>query len=90
MVATSCSQNDKVACLAWREKEDTFVLIANLTADEQTIDLSGVPSGATLGVLDEDSYIFATTNAKMFRRAGKLLGESQIRLGGYAVAYLAY
>ncbi len=91
MVATSCSQDDKVACLAWGEKDETIALIANLTADEQTIDLVGVPSDASLGVLDEDSFIFATTNAKTFRRAGKLLGESkQIRLGGYAVAYLAY
>ena len=91
MAATACSQHDKVACLAWCEKEETFALIANLTADEQTINLAGVPDNATLGVLDEDSFIFATTNAKTFRRAGKLLGDAkQIRLGGYAVAYLAY
>lgn len=91
MLSMICSDVSKAACLGWHEKSGSTVLIANLTADEQLIDLSGIPSDATIGMLDEDSFIFATTNAKTFRRAGKLLGDAkQIRLGGYAVAYLAY
>ena len=91
MLAIACSDGSKVACLGWSEKSGITVMIANLTADEQMIDVSGVPGDATIGMLDEDSFIFATTNAKTFRRAGKLLGDAkQIRLGGYAVAYIAY
>ena len=91
MLSMTCSDVSKAACLGWHEKSGSTVLIANLTADEQLIDLSGIPSDATIGMLDEDSFIFATTNAKTFRRAGKLLSDAkQIRLGGYAVAYIAY
>ena len=91
MLAIACSDGSKVACLGWSEKSGITVMIANLTADEQMIDVSGVPGDATIGMLDEDSFIFATTNAKTFRRAGKLLGDAkQIRLGGYAVAYIGY
>ena len=91
MLAIACSDGSKVACLGWSEKSGITVMIANLTADEQMIDVSGIPGDATIGMLDEDSFIFATTNAKTFRRAGKLLGDAkQIRLGGYAVAYIGY
>jgi D-apionolactonase len=91
MLSIACSDSSKVACLGWREKSGNTVMIANLTADEQIIDVPGIPGDATIGMLDEDSFIFATTNAKTFRRAGKLLGDAkQIRLGGYAVAYIAY
>ena len=91
MLSTTCSDSSKAVCLGWSEKSGNTVMIANLTADEQIIDVSGIPRDATIGMLDEDSFIFATTNAKTFRRAGKLLGDAKrIRLGGYAVAYIAY
>lgn len=91
VLSISCSDSSKVASLGWLDKSGSTVLIANPTAEEQLVDVSGVPGDATIGMLDEDSFIFATTNAKTFRRAGKLFGDAkQIRLGGYAVAYLAY
>ena len=91
MLSSVSSNERKVTCLGWSDKTGNTVLIANLSADEQTVDLAGVPNGATIGMLDEDSFIFATTNAKTFRRAGKLLDNAkQIRLGGYAVAYISF
>ena len=91
MLSAVSSNNSKVACFGWNDKTGNTVLIANLSASEQVINLTGVPNGATIGTLDEDSFIFATTNPKTFRRAGKLLEDAkQIRLGGYAVAYLSY
>lgn len=91
MLPTVSSNDGKVACLGWREKSGNTVMIANLTAEQQVIGVAGIPDGATIGTLDEDSFIFATTNAKTFRRAGKLLDDAkQIRLSGYAVAYISY
>ncbi len=91
MLAVNCSNVNTVASMGWSDKSGATILIANLTAKEQTIELSGVPEGATIGMLDEDSFIFATTNPKTFRRAGKLLDDpKQVRLSGYAVAYIAY
>ncbi len=91
MLAINCSDASKVTSMGWSDKSGSTLLIANLTANEQTIELSGVPEGATIGMLDEDSFIFATTNPKTFRRAGKLLDDpKQVRLSGYAVAYIAY
>ncbi len=91
MLAINCSDGSKVASMGWSDKSGSTILIANLTAKEQSIELSGVPESATIGMLDEDSFIFATTNPKTFRRAGKLLDDpKQVRLSGYAVAYIAY
>ena len=91
ILTMSCSDISTVACFGWIDKSGNTVMIANLTADEQNVDLSGIGADATIGMLDEDSFITATTNPKAFRKAGELLGDAKrIRLGGYAVAYLSY
>jgi D-apionolactonase len=91
MLSTSCTDNRKIACFGWNDKSGNTVMIANLTADEQVVALSGVAPGATIGILDEDNFINATTNPKAYRKAGQLLVDAkQVRLGGYAVAYLSY
>lgn len=91
MLSISCSDARLIESFGWNDKSGNTVMIANLTADEQLVDLSGIGADATIGVLDEDSFIDATTNPKAFRKAGRLLGDvRQIRLGGYAVAYLSY
>ena len=91
ILAMSCSDERAVACFGWNDKSGNTVMIANLTAEERSVELSGVGQDATLGTLNEDSFITATTNPKGFRKAGQLLGDrKQIRLGGYAVAYIGY
>ena len=91
LLDVTSSDSAKAICLGWATKSDKVLMVANLTPDEQTIDLAGVPGHATIGLLDEDSFIAATTKPKLFRQAGKLLGDSkQITLRAYAVAYLAF
>ncbi|MEO6024664.1 MAG: hypothetical protein ABIP64_16455 [Burkholderiales bacterium] len=85
------SDSAKVICLGWAIKNDRVLMVANLSADEQVVDIPAVPAHATIGVLDEDSFIAATTKPKLFRQVGRLLGDSkQITLRAYAVAYLAF
>ena len=85
------SEPAKLACLGWSAKNDKIVMLANLTAGELTVGLPSVPADATLGVLDENSFISATTKPKLFRQAGQLLGDGkQVTLRAYAVAYLAF
>jgi D-apionolactonase len=91
MLSISCSDERSVACFGWNDKSGNTVMIANLTTEEKSIDLAGVGSDATIGILDEDRFVTATTNPKAFRKAGQILGETKkFRLGGYAVAYLSY
>lgn len=91
MLSISCSDARLIASFGWNDKSGKTVMIANLSTDEQLVDLFGIGADATIGVLEEDSFIDSTTNPKAFRKAGKLLGDTkQIRLGGYAVAYLSY
>ncbi|MEO5861593.1 MAG: hypothetical protein ABIW48_03285 [Burkholderiales bacterium] len=91
MLSISCSDIRTVACFGWNDKSSNVVMIANLTANEQIVELSGIGADATIGMLDEDSFVTATTNPKAFRKAGRLLGDAKpLRLGGYAVAYVSY
>jgi D-apionolactonase len=91
MLSLSCSDHRSIACFGWNGKSGSTVMVANLTADEHLVDLAGIGADATIGILDEDSFVTATTNPKAFRKAGQLLGDAkQIRLGGYAVAYIGF
>jgi D-apionolactonase len=91
IVSTACSDVRSIAAFGWRDKSNTVVMIANLTAEEKIVEMSGAGPEATIGMLDEESFVNATTNPKAFRKAGQLLGGAkQIRLGGYAVAYISY
>ena len=81
----------KLACLGWVSKNDKVVMLANLTAEAITVGLPDIPADATLGLLDENSFIAATTKPKLFRQAGQPLGEGkQLELRPYAVAYVVF
>ena len=77
-------------CLAYRAKAGTTLWVANLTAEEQTVSISGA-RGAVFGtVLDEDSFSNATTDPAGFQSAYKPIKDvSKLKLKAYAVAILS-
>lgn len=89
LLTSACSDERAVACLAWQDGVEKFVLVANLSAEEQLVALSGLGPCVSVGVLDESSFVSATTQPTAFRRSSHWLpGTRQLRLGGYAVACL--
>jgi len=90
LVAADSSDAAKVQTLAYRAKKGTIVWLANLTADEQTVALKGA-SGPVFGaMLDESTFVTATTDPKGFQAGYKAIGDpGKIKLKPYAVAILA-
>lgn len=89
LLATSCSDDHRLAVLGWQEPAGKYVLLANLSASEQVVELSGLAGPTSVGVLDASGFVAATTDPAAFRRAsGQLGADRKIRLGGYAVACL--
>ncbi len=71
VVSAESSDTAKVKCLAYRAKAGTTLWIANLTAEEQTVSISGA-QGTVLGtLLDEDSFGKATTDPAGFQSTYK-------------------
>ena len=63
--------------------------IANLTADTQTVSVTGT-KGAVFGTtLDEDSFVKATTDPERFQSGYKPLNSAKLKLKAYAVAILS-
>jgi hypothetical protein len=90
LVAADSSDAAKVQTLAYRAKKGTTVWLANLTADEQTVALNGA-SGPVFGaMLDESTFVTATTDPKRFQAGYKSIGDpGKIKLKPYAVAVLS-
>jgi len=90
LVAATSSNSAKVECLAIRGKGGTNLWIANRTADEQKVLLSGAAGTAFVAVLDETSFTTATANPGRFQGAWKQLGSpAALTLGAYAVAVVS-
>jgi hypothetical protein len=90
LVATESSDTAKVKCLAYRSKAGTTLWVANLTADEQTVSISGAKGAAFGTMIDEDSFAKATTDPAGFQSACKAITDvSKLKLKAYAVAILA-
>jgi len=87
-VAAESSDRSAVDAIAWRRPGGLSVWLANLTAGEQRVALTGLPPGrATLVRLDEDSFVPATVDPAFFAGGGRRLGRSgAFDLGAYAVA----
>jgi len=84
LVAATSSMPAKVASLAYRGRGGTILWLANLTADKQTVSLSGA-SGKTFALmLDEGSFATATT------APGKFQGSWQARAAGMRLTLSAY
>jgi hypothetical protein len=89
-VSADSSDTAKVQCLAYRAKAGTTLWVANLTAEEQAVAISGAP-GVVLGtLLDEDSFGKATTDPAGFQSTYEPVKDpSKLKLKAYAVAILS-
>jgi hypothetical protein len=90
LVPADSSDSAKVQALAYRAKKGTTVWLANLTADEQTVMLSGA-AGAVFGaMLDESTFTTATTEPKKFQAGYRAIDDTgKIKLKPYAVMVLS-
>ena len=88
LVSAESSDVSKIQALACKGKRGTTLWLANLTAQNQTVNLSGA-NVATFGTtLDEDSFVQATTDPKAFQKSWKAMKNSVV-LKPYAVAILS-
>lgn len=91
LVSATSSDPAKVECIAIRGKGGTLAWLANRSADPQKVTLTGGGSGgAFAAVLDEDTFVAATTNPAKFQGSWKALsGGAGLTLGAYAVALVS-
>ena len=88
LVGADSSDSAKVQCLAYKDKGGTTLWLANLTADNQAVKLSGA-KGAIFGTtLDEDSFAVATTDPMVFQKSWKAM-KATLTLKPYAVAVIS-
>lgn len=88
-VIAESSDSARVQTLAYRGKKGTTLWLANLTADRQAVTLAGMKGAAFAGVLDESSFVKATTDPEAFQESWKPLKGNSLELGAYAVAFLS-
>ncbi len=88
LVNVDSSDPAKVQCLAYKARRGTTLWMANLTAENQSVKLSGA-TGAIFGTtLDEDSFATATTDPRAFQKEWKAMKDT-LTLKPYAVAIVA-
>ncbi len=89
LVDLECSDPATVQCLAYRNGGGTVLWLANLSAQAQSVTVSGGPAGGMIGtLLDEASFELATTDPKAFQRSHRPM-KPKLTLEPYAVAILA-
>lgn len=89
MVESSSSDPARVLSLAYRHPKGTLLWLANLTAEKQSVNLSGLGAGSRVyGVLDESTFVKAATEPFAFQQSKKALTADSIRLDAYAVAFI--
>ncbi|MEK6211704.1 MAG: hypothetical protein AABM64_15270 [Pseudomonadota bacterium] len=88
LVAATSSDNQKVECLAYRGKGGTTLWLANLTAGEQKVQIAGAKGAVFGSMLDEESFVGATTDPRSFQKSWKPI-EDTLTLKPYAVAILS-
>ncbi len=88
LVDSVSSDSAKVQSLAYKGKGGTTLWLANLTAENQSVKLSGT-KGALFGTtIDEDSFVSATTDPKGFQKSWKAMKDA-LTLKPYAVAVIS-
>ena len=88
LVTAESSDSAKVQCLAYKGKHGTTLWLANLSASEQQVKISGA-KGAIFGTtLDEASFALATTDPKAFQSRWRAM-KPVLTLAPYAVAVLS-
>ena len=89
MVSVDCSDSQKVQCLAYRGNKGTTLWLANLGAQKQVVNLSGLNGEIFAGTLDETSFVKATTDPRAFQATYQRIKGRSITLGTYAVVFLS-
>jgi hypothetical protein len=88
LVAVESSAPARVTALGYRGERGTVLWLANLTASEQTVSLHGTRGPVSGIILDEDSFVEATTNPEAFRtRSRSIADPARVTLKAYAVGY---
>ena len=88
MVDTESSDSAKVQSLAYKGKGGTTLWLANLTAANQSVKLSGAKGAIFGATLDEDSFVAATTDPQGFQQSWKAMTNA-LTLKPYAVAVMS-
>src|SRR5262245_27674260 len=89
IVDVACSDSQKVQCLAYRGTKGVTLWLANLTADKQVVNLAGLKGATFAGMLDEQSFVRATTDPRGFQATYAALNGKSISLASYGVAFLS-
>jgi hypothetical protein len=89
MIDVTCSNSQKLQAFAYRSSKGVSLLIANLTADEQVVKVQGIRGTPLVGMLDERSFVQATTDPQGFRASGIPLEGKSLTLSSYALALLS-
>ena len=85
-VDASSSDDARVRCLAYRARGATLLWLANMTAQDQPVSVAHKGAGAYGIVLDEASFVQATTEPAAFAAGVKPLDTRRLALSAYAVA----
>ena len=88
LVPAMSSDSQKVECVAYRAKGGTTLWLSNLTAGEQTVRITGAKGSLFGSLLDEDSFVKATTDPHGFQKSWKPM-KPTLTLKPYAVAILS-
>ena len=83
----SNSDKQKLASFGWQDEHGKRILLANLSSHSVKVNISGLGKKSCVGVLDEHSFVQASTNPIAFRQASQWLDSKKgLTLGAYAVA----
>jgi hypothetical protein len=90
LIATEIGDESKVAALAYRGTSGPVLWLANLTAQPQNVRVQGFAGAANVAVLDEGSFVKATTDLAFLEKSGKKTKKvGSIALRPYAVTRIA-
>jgi hypothetical protein len=90
LIATEIGDERKVAALAYRGASGPVLWLSNLTAQPQTVRVQGFDGAADVAVLDEGSFVKATTDLAFLAKTGKKAKKvGTIALRPYAVTRIA-
>jgi hypothetical protein len=90
LIATEIGDAGKIAALAYKDKAGPVLWLANLTAQPQTVRIAGFDGAATVAVLDEGSFVKATTDLAFLEKSGKPVKKvGTVALRPYAVTRIA-
>ena len=87
-VEVESSDSAIVQSLAYRGKGGTTLWLANLTAENQSVKLTGAKGAIFGATLDEDSFVSATTDPRGFQKSWKAMKDA-LTLKPYAVAVIS-